>query len=81
MSNSHYRTSDLNYAAYLMVAGVPFHDTTKSGDDPRRVVFLFEDQGSPTMRDLKKGYFSGKAKVSAKQYADALRTMKSLIHM
>lgn len=81
MSDSYYKTSDLSYAAYLQVAGVPLHDTVVDDEDPRRVVFLFEDQGGPTMRDLKKGYFSGKAKVSAKQYADALRTMKTLIHM
>ena len=35
-----YRTSDLYYAAYLRVAGVPFLGTERAG---KRVVFLFED--------------------------------------
>tara|TARA_B100001094_G_scaffold331148_1_gene398540 strand:+ start:544 stop:780 length:237 start_codon:yes stop_codon:yes gene_type:complete len=71
-----YRTSDLYYAAYLRVAGVPFLGTERAG---KRVVFLFEDIGTP-LRDLKKGYFSDGARVPALSYVQTIRFMKSLVH-
>jgi len=74
-----YRTSDLYYAAYLKVAGVPFKDTARDGN---RVYFLFEGtEDSLAMRDLKSQFFNGKAKVSALEYKQAIQTMKSLTHM
>lgn len=71
-----YRTSDLYYAAYLKVAGVPFVETAKEGD---RVFFVFE--GSEGLRDLRSQYFNRTAKVSALNYADEVRSMKALTHM
>lgn len=71
-----YRTTDLNYAAYLRVADVPFLGAEL--ETSRRVAFLFEDQGRSAMRDLRKGYFSGTAKVSALTYVQMLRSLKSL---
>lgn len=78
-----YRTRDMHYAAYLRVASVPFLDTkVEVGKDGKRhVYFLFEPQDTTVMRDLKKQYFSGRAKVSALEYAQALKTMKILTHM
>lgn len=76
---STYRTSDLYYAAYLKVAGIPFKDAVK---EEGRVFFLFEDEeDSPAMRSLRTEYFNGKAKVPALDFAQTIKTMKSLTHM
>jgi hypothetical protein len=71
-----YRTSDLYYAAYLRVAGVPLIETTREGG---RVYFVFESVEG--LRDLKNEYFNRKAKVPALSYADEIRSMKALTHM
>lgn len=73
---SEYRTSDLYYAAYLKVAGVPFLESEREG---RRVHFVFEN--SDNIRDLKMGYFNRTAKVCALTYADEVKAMKALTHM
>ena len=70
-----YRTSDLYFAAYLKVAGVPLVDTEWEG---RRLFFIFEDQGQDVMRNLKKEYFSDYAKVNAMSYVQAIKLMKNL---
>tara|TARA_B100001094_G_C17584480_1_gene508994 strand:+ start:203 stop:463 length:261 start_codon:yes stop_codon:yes gene_type:complete len=71
-----YRTSDLYYAAYLRVAGVPLIETEKEGS---RVFFVFERV--ETIRDLKREYFNRTARVPALSYADEIRNMKALTHM
>ena len=77
MSNENlYRTSDLYYAAYLRVAGVPLVETEREGS---RVFFVFEKVEG--IRDLKKEYFNRTAKVPALSYADEIRNMKALTHM
>jgi len=78
-TNGGYRTSDLYYAAYLKVSGVPFLDSLREGG---RVVFLFDEGAAPNaMRDLKQQYFNGRAKISALEFVQAIKTMKSLTHM
>ncbi|MDB4278591.1 DUF5659 domain-containing protein [Deltaproteobacteria bacterium] len=71
-----YKTSDLYYAAYLKVAGVPFLEPERDG---RRVTFVFEH--SDSIRDLKREYFNRNAKVPALTYADEVKAMKALTHM
>jgi hypothetical protein len=71
-----YRTKDLYYSAYLRVAEVPFLGAERQDDG--KVVFLFEDQGPSAMRDLKRGYFSGCAKVPAMSFVQMIRAMKAL---
>ena len=71
-----YRTSDLYYAAYLRVAGVPLIETEKEGS---RVFFVFERVEG--IRDLKREYFNRTARVPALSYADEVRNMKALTHM
>lgn len=73
----YYKTSDLYFAAYLKVAGVPFVDTEWEG---RRMLFVFEEQSQELMRNLKKDYFSDKAKVSAMSFVQAIKLMKNLTH-
>lgn len=72
-----YRTSDLYFAAYLKVAGVELLDTEWEG---KRMFFLFEDKGVDIMRDLKRDYFSDKAKVNVMSYVQAIKLMKNLTH-
>jgi len=71
-----FRTSDLYYAAFLKVAGVPFHETERDGD---RVFFLFESIEG--LRDLRNQYYNRTAKVTALTFVDEIRTMKNLTHM
>lgn len=72
-----YKTSDLYYAAYLQVAGVKFIEAAR--DEGGRVFFAFEP--GEAMRELKREYFNHTAKVSALDYANAIRTMKAQVHL
>lgn len=72
-----YKTSDLYFAAFLKVARVPFVDTEW---EDKRMYFIFEDQGQDVMRNLKKEYFSDKAKVNAMSFVQAIKLMKNLTH-
>lgn len=71
-----YKTADLYYAAYLKAAGVPFLDTEREGD---RTQFVFEKVDN--IRDLKTGFFTRSAKLSAMSYADEIKALKALTHM
>lgn len=71
-----YRTADLYFAAFLKAAGVPFLDTEREGD---RTQFVFEKVDN--IRDLKTGFFTRSAKVSAMSYADEIKALKALTHM
>lgn len=78
-TNGQYRTSDLYYAAYLKVAGVPFVDSRREGG---RVFFLFDDDGEGSvLRDLRREYFSGHAKVSALALVQEIKNMKSMTYL
>lgn len=76
MDGNTYRTSDLYFAAYLRVAGVPFVEASREGP---RVYFVFEKVEG--LRDLKNQYFNRQAKVPALTYADEIKTVKALTHM
>lgn len=71
-----HRTADLYYASFLMAADVPFYKTEREG---RRVYFLFERVEG--LEELKRAYFNGRAKVSARKFVSAIRHMKTLTHM
>jgi hypothetical protein len=72
-----HQTSDIYYAAYLKVAGVPFLSTERIDG---RVMFQFEAPDPGVIRDLKNQYFNRTAKVVAMTYADEVRAMKNLTH-
>lgn len=74
-NNNLYRTSDIYYAAYLKVAGVPLVRTDREGS---RVFFLFEKLD--TLDDLQREYFNRTSKVVAQDYADEIRAMKNLTY-
>lgn len=71
-----YTTSDLYYAAFLKVAGVPFLGTEWEG---RRAFFQF-NQGQDSLRELRNQYFNRTAKIPALTYADEIKAMKALTH-
>jgi hypothetical protein len=71
-----YRTSDLYFAAYLKVAGVPLLTTEKEG---KKVFFVFER--TAYLPDLKNECFNRTARVPALSFVDEIRSMKSLTHM
>lgn len=73
-----YRTADIYYAAFLRVARVPYLRTER---DPieRRTYFYFENSGG--LRDLRTQFFNREAKVIARDYAEELRALKTLLHM
>ena len=70
-----YETSDLSYAAYLRTMGVELA-TTRRSDDGRRVTFVF--RWEEELADLRRGWVTGEQRVSAREYAEALRAMKAL---
>ena len=76
-TETHYRTSDLYYAAYLKVAGVSFAGTHRDGG---RVYFLFEEGGPVSIKELKQQYYNRTSKVAALTYADEIKVMKALTH-
>jgi len=70
-----YRTSDLYFAAYLRVAGVPFLRTEYEG---RRMFFVFEQVDA--FDDLKAQYFTRTSKVVALNFVDEIRNFKAMLH-
>ena len=72
-----FRTSDLYFAAYLRVAEVPFVEVEREGG---RGFFVFEAKDPTVMRELKRQYFSGTAKVGALSFVQSIRHLKSLLH-
>jgi hypothetical protein len=59
------------------VAGVKFVEAAK--DEGGRVQFTFEP--CEAMRELKREYFNHNARVSALDYANAIKSMKTLVHL
>ena len=78
MSENTFQTADLYYAAFLRVAGVPYLDAVRGNGG--RVQFVFEHPGVSVLRDLKQGYFTDRAKVSALSFVQAVRLMKTIVH-
>jgi len=70
------RTSDLYFASYLLSAGVKLLSPTKEGN---KVVFTFSHPGVLIFKDLKSGYFSNTAQVSALSYAQSIRLLKNMV--
>lgn len=77
-NENEYRTSDLYFAAYLQVAGVPMirHERNGSG----KVTFIF-DASVSNIPELKNAWFGLSGKVAPLPYANAIKTLKSVCHM
>ena len=74
---SSYRTCDLYLAAFFLSTGAKMSSHDR---DPRsrRVYFIFEK--NPMLQELKVNYFSRQAKVEALNFADNIKSLKSLCH-
>jgi hypothetical protein len=77
MEDGGYKTCDLYLAAFFLSAGSKMVDHER---DPRsrRVYFIFEK--NPLLQELKVNYFSRQAKVEALNFADNIKSLKSLCH-
>ena len=73
-----FRTSDLYFAAYLQVSGVPMKGTPRSGNG--RVSFVF-DTAICNIGALKTAWFNRTGKIEALPFADAIKSLKSICHM
>ena len=69
--SSEHRTADINYAAYLKVAGISFLGTERVG---HRVVYRFEV--SSALEELKLAYFNREARVVALDYVAEIKAMR-----
>lgn len=76
-----YKTSDLYFAAYLKTAGVEMKRPEKDRNNERRTLFVFEHRGDGSIQRLQDEYFAGTSKVGALAYADAIKSLKSLVHL
>ena len=76
--DNEFRTSDLYFAAYLQVAGVTMLRTDRNGNG--KVSFVF-DKSVSNVEELKNAWFAHTGKVPALQYANSIKTLKSICHM
>lgn len=72
------RTSDLYFAAYLQVAGVPMSRTDRNGSG--KVTFIF-DTSLANIEELKAAWFNMTGRVPGLPYANAIKNLKSVCHM
>lgn len=72
-----YRTSDLYFAAFLKTAKC--HLKKCDVDKRNKITFVFES--NPRIQDLLLGWTNRTEKVSALDYADNIKNLKSLCHM
>jgi hypothetical protein len=76
-TENEFATSDLYFAAYLQVAGVPMIRTSKNGSG--KVSFIFDSSVSNT-EELKNAWYNNTGKVPALPFANAIKSLKSLCH-
>jgi len=76
-SAGRYQTSNLYYAAFLKVSGVPYLGTEESTDNMgrRQVMFLFDERTCP-IKPLKDEFFRDVAHVPALSYSQAIKDLK-----
>lgn len=72
--NNHFLTKDLQLAALLYAKGAGFTGVNRSG---RLCWFVFENHD--ICEKLQQKFFAKTVEVNAKDYADALRTLKDLV--
>ncbi len=76
MNNNYYETSDLGLAASLTASGFAVIDVDKS--NPRRVVFLFNDE--PELQKVADKFWSNRLLLSASTLLEHIRQLKSRIY-
>ena len=76
--DNEFRTSDLYFAAYLQVSGVPMTRTDRNGSG--KVSFIF-DTSVCNIEELKNAWFNQQGRVQGLPYANAIKILKSICHM
>ena len=71
---NYYRTKDLSEASFLYASGKKL---TKLEQDNSKFWFLFDDK--PSCEQLVEAYWQKDAIVNAKEFADAIRSLKDII--
>jgi hypothetical protein len=74
-----YRTNDLYFAAYLQAAGVTLTRTDRNNSNGK-VAFIF-DSSIVNIAGLKQCYFNRQGKIEALPYADAIKSLKAMVHL
>lgn len=74
-----YRTSDIYFSSYLCALDIPLTTTERDTRNRSKVIFVFKLAESNLTR-LKAQYFGGQGTVKARQFADSLRSLKSMCH-
>jgi len=74
---SGYTTCDLYLASFFISCGCRMVSHERDAKS-RRVYFIFEK--NPLLQELKVNYFSRQAKVEALNFADNIKSLKSLCH-
>lgn len=72
-----YQTCDLYLAAFFLSAGFKMANSVRDAKY-KRVYFIFEK--NPLLEESKLKYFSREAKVAALNFADNVKSLKSLCH-
>ena len=72
--NSNFACKDLYLAALIYAKGVKLETVNREG---KSCWFVFKDK--QTCEDYQKKFFAKEIKVNAKDYSDALRTLKDLV--
>ena len=72
-----FSTSDLYFAAYLVVAGAPLIRTDRL---ETKVQFVFSVD-VVNIEELKTAWFNNTGKVAANPYAYQIKALKSMVHM
>ena len=75
MNTQNIESVDFYSSAYLVACGEELTDTYRRGS---QTVFVFTD--SDTIGDLLNTYFAMQATVNASSYAQAIKSLKSIIH-
>lgn len=78
MKDTLFRSSDLYFAAYLQVVGVPMLRTERSQSG--KVSFVF-DGSVANIEELKVAWFNQSGRVAALPYANSIKSLKSIVHM
>lgn len=76
-STNEFQTRDLYYASYLQASGLEMLRTDPDPDG-RRFQFVF--RADADLQELKQEWINCTGLVNAQDYAQAIRTLKSLVH-
>lgn len=77
MNDDSFSTTDLYFAAYLQVAGTHMRRASREAG---RVSFIF-DRTVVNIEELRTAWYNKQGRVSALEYANAIKNLKHLCHM